>query len=177
MSESSAVRVMLALGGNMGDRLAEMQAGLDAMARRGLDILDVSAVWESAYVGPGLQSDYLNACCVARTDLDPGTLLALLKAVESERGRAPDGHMKPRPLDIDILLYGDAVVDRPGLTVPHPRMRERAFVLEPLNEVAGHVKWPDSSETVRGLCEKIRGAEDQVVHRLEDGGLRIPGRN
>jgi 2-amino-4-hydroxy-6-hydroxymethyldihydropteridine diphosphokinase len=170
-----AVTVLLALGGNMGDRLGEMQAGLDALAVRGdVEIADVSGVWESGYVGPGDQDDYFNACCVVRTALTPRRLLDVLKAVESDRGRAADGHMKPRPLDIDILMYGDRVVDEPGLTIPHPRMTMRAFVLEPLNEVAAETAMPDSNETVGTLCEKIRGAESRDVRRRDDCVLRIP---
>jgi len=172
------VPVLLALGGNMGDRLGEMQAGLDALAARGdVEIVEVSGVWESGYVGPGNQDDYFNACCSGRTALAPRRLLEALKAVESERGRAPDGHMKPRPLDIDILLYGDRVVDEPGLTIPHPRMALRAFVLEPLNEVAAQAVVPDSNETVRTLCEKIRGAECRDVRRRDDCVLQIPERH
>lgn len=174
MTDRPAREVLLGLGGNMGDRLAELQAGLDELAGRdGIEPVGVSRLWETDYVGPGRQDPYLNACIALRTSFSLRGLLEILQDVERTRGRERDGHMKPRPIDLDILLDGDAVVDEPGLRVPHPRFAERAFVLEPLSELAPEQRDPDSGETVRALCEKMRGADGPEVRPYRNGVLRF----
>lgn len=178
MIPASSELVVLALGSNMGNRCSELQAGLEALAaRRDILLQDVSGVWESTYVGPGDdQADYFNSCCTLITGLTPQWLLEAVKIIERGRGRADDAHMQPRLLDIDILLFGQRIVDDPDLKIPHPRLHERSFVLEPMNEIAPGMRVPDSGETVRALCEKIRGAEGSGWCRLTDDCLRIPGR-
>ena len=156
MTSGPAV-VFLGLGGNMGDRLANLRRALAAVdALPAVQVLAVSPVFETQYVGPGEQAPYLNACARIRTTRDCRPLLADLKGIEGSLGRAELGHMQPRPVDLDILLWGTRVVDEPDLQIPHPRMRERAFVLEPLARLAGEEKFPDSGETVAAACAKIR---------------------
>ncbi len=159
--------VHIALGSNLGDRAAELRAGLAALdAHPRIEVRAVSSVWESAYVGPGgAQPDYLNACAILRTDLAPGELLAALKAVERGRGRVGETHMRPRALDLDILVWGARRVETPDLVVPHPRLRERAFVLEPLAEIAPELAPPDWGQTVARRCAMIRAAEGCTAHR------------
>ena len=113
-------------------------------------------VYETEYVGPGKQDPFYNACLAIRTTLPPQVLLAVLKGTEARLGRGSDGHMLPRPIDLDILLYGNELIDEERLTVPHPQIRDRAFVLEPLTEIAGREKFPDSGETITEACAKIR---------------------
>jgi len=161
------VTTYLGLGGNLGDRLAELRAGLSALAGHPRLTVDaVSGVYESAYVGPGEpQADYLNACVRVVTDLAPRELLAALQGIERARGRAAGTHMRPRPLDLDILLYGELVASDPDLTIPHPRLTERAFVLEPLAELAPGLIVPDSGQTVARLCAMMRAVEGRTARR------------
>lgn len=130
------VRAYLALGSNLGDRLAHLQAAVDGLAARAGTVVAVSRVYETDPVGPP-QSDYLNAVVALDTDRSPRQLLAIAKALEAEAGRDRGGERwGPRPLDVDVLLVGDHRVDDPDLVVPHPRMGERAFVLAPLADIA-----------------------------------------
>jgi len=149
--------VLLGIGSNQGDRLAHLRSGVFSLAiHPEIEVLDLSRVYRTDYVGPGEQDPYLNACLRIGTTLAPRVLLLILKLIEQRHGRAPDSHMAPRPLDIDILTYGSRLSGDPVLTLPHPRLRERAFVLEPLQEIAPDFVLPDCGQTVRSACEKIR---------------------
>lgn len=149
--------VYLGLGTNLGDRFDHLKQALFALATHPeIEVTAVSRVYETEYVGPGRQDPYLNACVELETHLAPRVLLAVLKGTEQRQGRPSGGHMLPRTIDLDILLFGRRVMSGPGLTVPHGQMRDRAFVLEPLNELAGAQKFPDSGETIASACAKIR---------------------
>jgi 2-amino-4-hydroxy-6-hydroxymethyldihydropteridine diphosphokinase len=149
-------RVYLGLGANLGDRLGQLRQALFALITHPeLAVTAVSRLYESQHVGVGEQPDYLNACVALRTWLAPRILLTVLKGTEGRLGRAPDGHGRPRLIDLDILLYGDLVWHDSQLTIPHPALRERAFVLRPLRDIAPDVRLPDSPETVAGACAKI----------------------
>jgi len=149
--------VYLGLGTNLGDRVRHLERALFALATHPeMEVTAVSRIYETEYVGPGSQDPYLNACVELRTRLAPRVLLAVLKGAEQRQGRLPEGHMQPRPIDLDILLYGDLVLAGSGLNLPHPQIRDRAFVLEPLAELAAQVKFPDSGETIASACAKIR---------------------
>jgi 2-amino-4-hydroxy-6-hydroxymethyldihydropteridine diphosphokinase len=126
-----AVQVYLSLGSNLGDRLRNLREGVRRLPLYGVFPRQVSRVYETVPVGetpdPRL---YLNLGVWAETELSPHDLLRAVKAVEAAQGRTfTEGHWMPRPLDIDIILYGDLTLQTPELTIPHPRMRERAFVL------------------------------------------------
>jgi 2-amino-4-hydroxy-6-hydroxymethyldihydropteridine diphosphokinase len=124
--------------------------------------IERSSIWETAPIGPD-QPDYLNAVVVADTVLGPRPLLERCLAVERELGRERRERWGPRVIDIDLLLYSDAVLDAPGLTVPHPRMHERRFVLAPLAEV-----WPDAEIPDRGdVGRLLRGVQDQDATRTD----------
>jgi len=144
-----------------------------------IKVTAVSRVYETEYVGPGRQEPYLNACVELGTRLEPGVLLAVLKGAEQRQGRVPGGHMQPRPIDLDILMYGKRVLTGPGLTLPHPQMRERAFVLEPLTELAPHVNFPDSGETIASVCAKIRRKSGPWIKVRKDVeiGKALPDNN
>jgi 2-amino-4-hydroxy-6-hydroxymethyldihydropteridine diphosphokinase len=133
------MRAAVGLGSNLGDRRAHLDAAVAALRELG-DVVAVSSLYETAPIGGPPQGDYLNAVAVLDTDLDPAELLETLLAFEADRGRQRAVQFGPRTLDLDLLLYGNEVVDEPGLAVPHPRMTERRFVLEPLLEV-----WPDAT--------------------------------
>jgi len=159
--------VYIGLGSNLGDRIAELRAGVAAMAAHPrIEVRALSGVFESAYVGPGeAQLDYLNACAAVATDLTPAALLAALKGIEQDRGRGGLTHMRPRTLDLDILLYGDLRVSETDLEIPHPRLAERAFVLAPLAELDPGLVLPDSGQTVARRCAMILSAEGRIANR------------
>jgi 2-amino-4-hydroxy-6-hydroxymethyldihydropteridine diphosphokinase len=128
----------LALGSNLGDRLALLRAAVAGLEAGGARVVRSSAVYENAAVADEPQPPYLNAVVRVETGLPPGELLAMALAVESSLGRVRSAEKRwaARTVDIDLLLYGDQSVEAPGLSLPHPRLMERAFVRVPLAEVA-----------------------------------------
>jgi 2-amino-4-hydroxy-6-hydroxymethyldihydropteridine diphosphokinase len=131
-------RAYVGLGANLGDRRRALRAAVDALsAEDGVEVVSVSVLRETEPVGVGQQPLYLNGAAELETTLTARELLDRLLAVEQRFGRIRvSGEHGPRSLDLDLLLYGDEVIDEPGLTVPHPRLHERRFVLEPLAELA-----------------------------------------
>ena len=130
-------RAYLALGSNLGDRLAHLQSAVDGLdAADGVDVVAVSRVYETEPVGGPPQDPYLNAVVAIETELDPYALLALAQRIERDAQRVRAERWGPRTLDVDVLLYDDVRLDDPDLTLPHPRMWERGFVLAPLRDVA-----------------------------------------
>jgi 2-amino-4-hydroxy-6-hydroxymethyldihydropteridine diphosphokinase len=142
-------RAYLALGSNLGDRAAFLQVALaDLAATPGIRVVAVSRVYETAPVGGPAQDDYLNAVVAIDTELDPWALLAAAHACEEHAQRVRAERFGPRTLDVDVLLFGTVQIDDPALTIPHPRMWERGFVLAPLRDVAPDLvdasdRWPD----------------------------------
>ena len=126
--------VVLALGSNIGDRLGNLRTAVRSLGDSGVSVLNVSSVWETAPI-PADQPRFLNAVVTGETNLEPQAVLDLAKRIEHALGRRPTRHWGPRPVDIDILFYGDQVIASPALTVPHPLIASRAFVLAPLAEV------------------------------------------
>jgi 2-amino-4-hydroxy-6-hydroxymethyldihydropteridine diphosphokinase len=125
-------RVVIALGSNLGDRLDNLQGGVDTVFDApGLNFLAVSGVFETAPAGGPPQPDYYNAVLIAETLLPPHAVLERCHSVEASLGRARGERWGPRTLDLDLIVYGDEVSDDPELTLPHPRVHERAFVLAP----------------------------------------------
>jgi 2-amino-4-hydroxy-6-hydroxymethyldihydropteridine diphosphokinase len=130
-------RAYVALGSNLGDRVANLQSAVDALAAADdVEVLDVSRVYETVPVGGPPQDAYLNAVLSIETALDPHALLALGQRIERDAHRVRAARFGPRTLDVDLLLYDDVRLDDADLTVPHPRMWERGFVLAPLRDVA-----------------------------------------
>jgi 2-amino-4-hydroxy-6-hydroxymethyldihydropteridine diphosphokinase len=147
---SVGIPVYLALGSNLGDREANL-----ALARRELstlnNILKVSSIYETPPWGVTDQPAFLNQVLAARTNLSPLDLLKSVKEIEVRMGRIPSVRYGPRLIDIDILMYDDTILDTPTLTLPHPRMAERAFVLVPLLEIAPDLISPVSGERLSYL--------------------------
>ena len=137
-------RAYVGLGANLGDRAAMLGAALEQLAvEPGLQVVAVSSFRETHPVGVVDQPRFLNAAAAVETDVSAHELLERLLAVERRLGRTRDGpRFGPRTIDLDLLLYGDEVIDEPGLTVPHPRLHERLFVLEPLAELDGTLVVP-----------------------------------
>ena len=154
---SSSVQVAIALGSNLGDRGAHLDFAVSRLSQI-LGSTRASSRSDTAPVGvAGEQPRYLNAAVVGSTTLTAHELLAAMQAIEAERGRRRPFVNAPRTLDLDLVLYGDAIVSDAVLTVPHPRFRERAFVLEPLAEIVPEMVDPVSGLTVKALAEQLRG--------------------
>lgn len=146
--------VYLAMGSNLGDRAANLQAALDAIASF-VQVTATSHLYESpaAYVTD--QPSFYNAVCRGKTHLSPEALLAALKETEVALGRVKTIRYGPRRIDLDILLYDDLHLERTDLVIPHPRMSERAFVLEPLCDLAPDLRHPVLGLTIRTLWQEL----------------------
>ena len=130
------IAAYIGLGSNLEDPASQIKAGCTALAALpATELIARSALYRSAPVGYGDQPDFINAVAKVETALDARALLDALLAIELKRGRVRDFPNAPRTLDLDLLLYGDLKLHAPGLTIPHPRMHERAFVLVPLAEI------------------------------------------
>lgn len=132
-----SVEAALGLGGNLGDPVAAFAAALGSLrAHEAVELTAISSVYRTPPWGRLDQPDFLNMAALVETSLKPQDLLALCLRLEREAGRERRERWGPRTLDIDILTYGDRTIDEPGLTVPHPRLSERAFALVPLAQIA-----------------------------------------
>jgi 2-amino-4-hydroxy-6-hydroxymethyldihydropteridine diphosphokinase len=146
-------RAYVGLGSNLGDREDTIRRALVLLAaEEGIDVVAVSTLRETEPVGYADQPDFVNGAAALETELTPRALLERLLAVELALGRVRGAGPRfgPRVVDLDLLLYGDAAVDEPGLTVPHPRLAERRFALEPLQELDPELRLPDG-RAVRDL--------------------------
>lgn len=169
------VRAILGLGSNLGEREEHLRRAIAALGRLGA-VEAISSLYETAPVGPVRQPDFVNAAIVLRTTLSPEDLLAEMLAIEQQHGRdrrasLPKG---PRTLDLDLLAYGDVVMETPSLTLPHPALAERRFVLEPLAEIAPAWRHPVSGKTAAQLLAELPDASDAPNHnvrRMESSGF------
>jgi 2-amino-4-hydroxy-6-hydroxymethyldihydropteridine diphosphokinase len=149
-------RVAIALGSNLGDREAHLRTAFEALAPA-LSNLRLSSLYETDPVDvPGSQPMFLNAAATGESDLSAREALDALLSVEQRLGRERPYVGAPRTIDLDLILYGDSVIDAPGLTVPHPRFRERRFVLAPLAEIASDWIDPVTGKTIRELLDVLR---------------------
>jgi 2-amino-4-hydroxy-6-hydroxymethyldihydropteridine diphosphokinase len=154
-SATEGVVVAIALGSNVGDRAALVHRAASALSPF-LETLHLSSLIETApQEVEDQQRAFLNAALVGRTRLEPQALLAELLAIERQLGRQRPYHHAPRTIDLDLILFGELVLDEPGLTVPHPRFRERSFVLDPLAEIAPWLVDPVTGETVKALRDRL----------------------
>jgi 2-amino-4-hydroxy-6-hydroxymethyldihydropteridine diphosphokinase len=153
----------LGLGSNQGDRLANLRAARAALERHGIEVTGSSSAYETEPQGEVTdQPDFLNACLRVRTDLGPEELLDVCKAVEGEVGRRPGGARHgPRVIDVDVLLLDETEIESDRLTLPHPELRNRRFVIEPLLELDPELRLP-GGELLR---DRLSAVADQRVAR------------
>ena len=156
-----SARAYLSLGANVGHTRAALEGALAALHAGGAKVVRRSSFYETAPVGKTDQPSFLNIAVEVATDLDPHDLLALCLRIEDSFGRTRLERWGPRTLDIDLLLYDDMTLSTPDLTLPHPRMTERRFVLEPLLEIAPDAALPDG----RRLATFLADVADQDVRR------------
>jgi len=152
------MKVYLGLGSNLGNRKATLEKSLQLLGER-LHVEKVSSLYETEPMSYVEQPRFLNAVCRAETDIGPLQLLSLIKGIEASLGRVPSFPNAPRPIDVDILFYGDLIMQTPELTIPHPRIEERAFVLIPLFELDEELVHPVSGERIRDLAARVDGKE------------------
>jgi 2-amino-4-hydroxy-6-hydroxymethyldihydropteridine diphosphokinase len=153
-----SVAVYLGLGANMGEKQENLQKALDYISQR-MRIEKKSSIYDAAPMENTNQPRFLNMACQATTSVPANMLLFLIKGIEAKLGRLPGPLNGPRIIDIDILLYGDSVINTPDLKVPHPRMAEREFVLAPLSEIAPDVIHPVAKKTIMELYEAVKGKQ------------------
>jgi 2-amino-4-hydroxy-6-hydroxymethyldihydropteridine diphosphokinase len=159
-SSRGGVRAYVGLGANLDAREETIRKALDLLGEHPrIDVVAVSTLRETEPWGPVAQQPrFLNGAAAVETSLEPRALLGVLLDVERRLGRVREERWGPRTIDLDLLLYGDAVVDEPGLTVPHPRLRERAFALEPLVELEPELVVPGEGPAV-ALLESLDRAD------------------
>jgi GTP cyclohydrolase-4 len=158
--------VYLGLGANLGDRRYNLIRARGFLAQKGR-VRQMSSFYETEPWGYQEQPRFLNAACCLVTSLSPDELLSQIKKIEHALGRVPSFANAPRPIDIDILFYGEQIIQTPQLIIPHPRLEERAFVLIPLVEITPDLVHPVSRRTIAELAEKVAGKEK--VKRLKEG--------
>lgn len=165
--------VAIGMGSNLGDPIANLRLGVRALGKL-LENVYASAVYETVPLYVPTQPLFLNACCTGCTLLSPRRLLTELQEIEERAGRVrKGGRYGPRILDLDLLLYGNRVIRRPDLVVPHPHLRERAFVLIPLREIAPAWRVPGDGATPAGTVAQLAAAVEakgvvRTKFRLKD---------
>lgn len=160
------VTVYLGLGSNLGDRQENLNKALAYISQR-LRVTKKSSVYDTEPVGNPTQPRFLNMVCQVKTMLKPAALLVLAKGIERKMGRMPASPNSPRPIDIDILFYGDEVIKTPELVIPHPRLTQRAFVLVPLTEIAPDLMHPGNKKTIKEIIKEVKRGVQGVL-KLED---------
>ena len=156
----------LSIGSNMGNRSANCRKALKALDETdGIKLTAFSSLYETNPVGYEDQPDFINMAAKVETSLTPQELLAEIKKIEKLLGREKNFRWGPRIIDLDILFYADKVITMPGLTIPHPSMPERGFVLIPLLEIGADVEHPVIHKTVVQLCSAL--PEDKCISRLK----------
>lgn len=147
-------RVFIALGSNLGDRAGNLRKAA-ALIERQTRVISVSPFYETEPWGDTGQGPFINAVIEVRTQLGPAELLSSLKSIEEEMGRKPERRWGPRLIDLDIIFYGDKIIEKEGLKIPHPGAHERAFVLVPLNDIAPEFIHPSLGKTISVLAGGI----------------------
>ncbi len=167
-TDTQAVTAYLGLGSNLGSRLENLRAAVRALAEHpDIDVdlqRDLASLYETRPVGgPKGQDDYLNSCLRVTTVVPPHDLLTAMPSIETDLGRVRQGRDQPRPIDLDLLLYGTTVIREDTLSLPHPRLPERRFVLEPLAELCGNLVHPTLGLSIAELRRRREDDDNQGV--------------
>jgi 2-amino-4-hydroxy-6-hydroxymethyldihydropteridine diphosphokinase len=153
---SDGMIAYIGIGSNLANPLDQCRIAVDIMGDMpGVKLLRVSSFYRTEPVGVTDQGEFVNAVCEIRTRVNPRPLLALLKSIESLMGRKDERRWGPRLIDLDLLLYGQAVINDRALVIPHPECHKRRFVLVPLNEIASYVIHPAFGVSVKGLLDRL----------------------
>jgi 2-amino-4-hydroxy-6-hydroxymethyldihydropteridine diphosphokinase len=159
--------VFLGLGSNLNDPIQQLKAGIHGLAENhGIRVIRYSSLYRGPAQGGPPQPDFYNAAVEIHTDLSARELLEAARALEHAAGRVRTVPNAPRALDIDVLLYGNDIIQEPDLTIPHPRLLERAFVLGPLAEIAAQVVHPLAKLTILAALQKLH---DIPIQRVASG--------
>ena len=151
-------KIYLGLGTNLGDRAANLQAATQGLATK-MVITAVSPIYQTPPWGIADQPDFLNLCLAAKTDLSPAEVLTFVKSLEVALGREPAERWGPRLIDIDLLFYANQIIETEKLTIPHPGLAERVFVLRPLADIAPEFVHPVLNETIADLAARVADQE------------------
>ncbi len=153
-------KTVIAIGTNLGDRKKNIETALDLMRKNGINVVKVSGFYETEPYGYKEQPGFLNAAALCETNLAPRKLLETLLRIEKKMGRVRKIHWGPRIIDLDIIFYEDFVINEKRLTVPHPDMQNREFVLKPLNEIVPCYVHPVFCKTVKTLYKELKDAKE-----------------
>ena len=159
----TTVEAWLGLGSNLGDRAENLRRAVELLEERLAAQVVVSSVYETMPWGYADQPWFLNLACRVDAGMEPHELLAAAQDVERLLGRAPTFRYGPRVIDVDVLLYGNCIIDTDDLRVPHPRLSERAFALAPLAELAPSLRHPELGASMRELLERLPRSEREGV--------------
>ena len=175
MLSDNYIQAFVALGGNQGNVLETFRVALNALEGRDVVLTKVSSAYRTVALTTDncsdLVPDYWNAVLEIRTNLSPRTLLENLLLVERSCGRVRSRKWASRPLDLDLLVYEDCQIDEVDLVVPHPRMRERAFVMRPLCEIASDLLLPPDGRSVKEIRAELTNPEDGILEVVPFGGI------
>lgn len=157
--------LVVAFGSNLGDRFEKLRFGVESLQRAGICIDAFSSVFETPPIGFSQQPAFLNMVAVFASDLPPSRVLSIFQSVENEAGRTREFDNAPRTLDLDLIFFGSKIVRERGLSVPHPRWKERSFVVGPLMEVAPWFRDPETGWQVREVAQlwPMEPAEIRIV--------------
>ncbi|MBF0433534.1 MAG: 2-amino-4-hydroxy-6-hydroxymethyldihydropteridine diphosphokinase [Fibrobacteria bacterium] len=174
MVDSEGNKIFIALGSNIGDKAQYLSQAMDCLKEVATSEIICSTIYETPPVGPGKQEIYLNMCLSFYTKHSPLKLLDFCKATENKLGRLPRERWGPREIDIDILLYGDRELKHPRLTLPHPQIFCRQFVLVPLHDIAPNLFITRWQKTVSQLLQELTDREGNaaIVPFIDNG---VPG--
>lgn len=166
------IQAFLGMGTNLGDRLKQLRQAIAMLQQaKGIQVNQVSSVYQTSPVGYLNQPHFFNLVCRIQTVLTPMELLQQTQLIEQKLQRKRTLRWGPRTIDLDILLYGTAIVKRSNLTIPHPRMQERAFVLVPLYELVGDIVIPGTNQLMSQWMNQI--PEDQKIKKILDAPISL----
>ena len=155
--------VYLALGSNVGDSRQTIEHAIELLAVQALSQIKQAPLYRSKAVGYTKQADFLNTAISGQTELEPAALLAVIQDIEHQLGRRERFRWGPREIDIDLIFYGDLVLETPELTIPHPAFRDRDFVLRPLVDLNPNLIDPVSSQTTKQLLDQFSSRSQKSI--------------